>query len=61
LVGRVSYRYLAEAGDILTKGVGAYAFEGLGAQLFEKVEGDFFSILGLPLACLCWAPCASMA
>jgi septum formation protein len=42
-------RYLAEAGDILTKGVGAYAFEGLGAQLFEKVEGDFFSILGLPL------------
>jgi septum formation protein len=42
-------RYMAEAGDILTKGVGAYAFEGLGAQLFEKVEGDFFSILGLPL------------
>jgi septum formation protein len=42
-------RYMAEAGEILTKGVGAYAFEGLGAQLFEKVEGDFFSILGLPL------------
>lgn len=42
-------RYMQDAGDILTKGVGAYAFEGLGAQLFEKVEGDFFSILGLPL------------
>lgn len=41
--------YLENAGDILTKGVGAYAFEGLGAQLFERVEGDFFSILGLPL------------
>ncbi len=41
--------YIAHAGSILTKGVGAYAFEGLGAQLFEKVEGDFFSILGLPL------------
>ena len=41
--------YIANAGDILTKGVGAYAFEGLGAQLFERVEGDFFSILGLDL------------
>ena len=42
-------RYLAEAGDILTEGVGAYAFEGLGAQLFEDVEGDYFAVLGLPL------------
>ena len=41
--------YLATAGEILTKGVGAYAFEGLGAQLFEAVEGDFFAILGLDL------------
>ena len=41
--------YLARAGDILTKSVGGYAFEGLGAQLFEHVEGDYFAVLGLPL------------
>ncbi len=41
--------YLAEAGDALTKSVGAYAYEGLGAQLFERVEGDYYAILGLPL------------
>lgn len=41
--------YVARAGDILTKGVGAYAFEGLGAQLFEHVDGDYFAVLGLPL------------
>jgi septum formation protein len=41
--------YIARAGDILTKGVGAYAFEGLGAQLFEHVEGDYYAVLGLPL------------
>jgi septum formation protein len=40
--------YLARAGDILTKGVGAYAFEGLGAQLFDHVDGDYFAVLGLP-------------
>ncbi|MEZ6022755.1 MAG: Maf family protein [Hyphomonadaceae bacterium] len=27
----------------------AYQLEGLGAQLFERVEGDYFSVLGLPL------------
>lgn len=41
--------YIQRAGDILTKGVGAYAFEGLGAQLFEHVEGDYYAVLGLPL------------
>ena len=41
--------YIAREGDALTKSVGAYRFEGLGAQLFERVEGDFFSILGLSL------------
>ncbi len=41
--------YLAKEGDLVTKSVGAYRFEGLGAQLFTKVEGDFFSILGLSL------------
>ena len=29
--------------------VGAYRLEGLGALLFSKVEGDYFSVLGLPL------------
>lgn len=41
--------YLNRAGaDVLTS-VGAYQLEGLGAQLFERVEGDYFSVLGLPL------------
>ncbi len=41
--------YLAEVGDAVTSSVGAYHLEGRGAQLFESIEGDFFSILGLPL------------
>lgn len=41
--------YVAAAGDELLDSVGAYRLEGLGAQLFERVEGDFFTILGLPL------------
>jgi septum formation protein len=41
--------YLARAGDSVLTSVGAYQLEGLGAQLFERVEGDFFSVLGLPL------------
>ncbi|WP_417476544.1 Maf family protein [Maricaulis sp.] len=41
--------YLAQAGDELTASVGAYAFEGLGAQLFDRVDGDFHAVLGLPL------------
>ena len=41
--------YVAQCGDALLSTVGAYQLEGRGAQLFTKIEGDFFSILGLPL------------
>lgn len=41
--------YLKEAGPGILASVGAYQLEGLGAKLFEKVEGDFFTVLGLPL------------
>lgn len=41
--------YLSRAGDHVLRSVGAYQLEGLGAQLFERVEGDYFSVLGLPL------------
>lgn len=41
--------YLAAAGEAVLGAVGAYQIETLGIQLFEKIEGDFFSILGLPL------------
>ncbi|MCB1386640.1 MAG: Maf family protein [Nitratireductor sp.] len=42
-------RHLAEAGEAVLGSVGAYQIEGLGVQLFERVEGDFFAIMGLPL------------
>lgn len=41
--------YLEACGDRLLSTVGAYQLEGLGAQLFTRIEGDYFSILGLPL------------
>ena len=42
-------RYLAAAGEEVLSSVGAYQIESIGVQLFEKIEGDYFSILGLPL------------
>ncbi len=41
--------YLDMAGDAALHSVGAYQLEGIGIHLFEKVEGDYFTILGLPL------------
>lgn len=41
--------YLKSEGDQILGSVGCYRFEGLGGQLFERAEGDYFSILGLSL------------
>jgi septum formation protein len=41
--------YLEEAGEAVISSVGAYQLEGLGIHLFERIEGDHFTILGLPL------------
>jgi septum formation protein len=41
--------YLDAAGAAVTSSVGAYQLEGLGVHLFEHIEGDHFTILGLPL------------
>jgi septum formation protein len=41
--------YLETAGEGILASVGAYQLEGLGAHLFDMIDGDYFSILGLPL------------
>lgn len=41
--------YLAAAGDEILECAGGYRVEGLGVQLFARIEGDYFTILGLPL------------
>ncbi len=44
--------YLDEIGDRALEGPGAYRLEGRGAQLFARIDGDYFTILGLPLLAL---------
>lgn len=42
-------QYLADAGEQVLKSVGAYQIESTGIHLFSKIDGDYFTILGLPL------------
>lgn len=42
-------QYLDQAGDAALQSVGGYQLEGLGIRLFERIDGDYFTILGLPL------------
>ncbi|WP_454634070.1 Maf family protein [Bradyrhizobium cenepequi] len=44
--------YLDQAGEAVSTSVGAYQLEGLGVHLFERIDGDHFTILGLPLLSL---------
>lgn len=42
-------RYLAREGEAILSTVGGYRIEAMGAQLFDRIEGDYFSVLGMPL------------
>ncbi|GGF06457.1 Maf-like protein [Stappia taiwanensis] len=42
-------RYLAGVGEVALTSVGAYQLEGPGIQLFSAIDGDYFTVLGLPL------------
>lgn len=42
-------RYLAQLGDIALSSVGGYQVEGIGIQLFDNIDGDHFTVIGLPL------------
>ncbi|HXI05119.1 MAG: Maf family protein [Bradyrhizobium sp.] len=52
LSGEEIRTYLDAAGDTVTTSVGAYQLESLGVHLFERIEGDHFTVLGLPLLSL---------
>lgn len=45
-------RYLSAVGDAALSSVGCYQIEGRGVRLFDQIEGDLFSIIGLPLLAL---------
>ena len=49
LTGSEIAAYIDEAGDAVTASVGAYQLERTGVHLFERIDGDHFTILGLPL------------
>lgn len=49
LFGSVSGLYLDTVGEPVLGSVGCYQLEGLGVQLFESMEGDYFTVLGMPL------------
>lgn len=46
--------YLARNGVSLSNSLCGYELEHEGAQLFDRIDGDYFAILGLPLVELCW-------
>jgi septum formation protein len=42
-------QYMAHVGSVALESVGGYQIEGLGIQLFERIDGDYFTVLGVPL------------